>query len=95
MAKLSRSKVLDRLGGTPGQIDRELRAFAKAAEILSSDHPRLIDEYPSRWIGIYRGRVAASAKSLKSLMARLRKSGVPSERTIIRFIAKNERTLIL
>lgn len=95
MAKINAKKILKQFGATPAEIDRELTGFAQAAKVLSSSRPRLIDEHPLQWIGVYEGRVAASGKTMKSLVAQLRKAGIPVERTIVRFIDKQERTLIL
>jgi len=82
-------------GGAPEDIARELREFSKSAEMLANDQPRLIDEYPRQWIGVYRGEVSAKADDLPSLIEKLEKQGVPLGDTIVRFIEKNQRTLIL
>jgi hypothetical protein len=95
MTKLSEKEALRQLGGTPAQIAAELHSYAKAAQVLSSDHPRLIDEHPLQWVGVYQGRVAASGATLQSLMSQLEKDHIPAEKTIVRFIDKEERTLIL
>ena len=87
--------VLRHLGGSAEAIDRELRQFSDAAQALSSNHPRLIDEHPLQWVGIYQGRVAASAQTLNSLIEQLEGGGIPPKNAIVRFIDKNERTLIL
>ena len=83
------------LGATPKQIDRELRAFSRAARVLSSNRPRLIDQHPKEWVGVYDGKVGASAKSLKALVAKLKKRGLSPNETIIRYIDTSERLLIL
>lgn len=95
MTSISAADVLKQLGATPEQVDQELRSFTEAAKVLSSDHPRLIDRYPLQWVGIYQGRVAASARSMKSLLIQLEKEGVPASKTIIRFIDKEQRVLVL
>lgn len=95
MATLSEAEVLRQLGASPQEVDRQLQAFSKAARVLSSDHPRLIDEHPLQWVGIYDGHVAASARNLKSLMAQLENEGIPAADTIIRFIDKEERVMVL
>jgi hypothetical protein len=61
-------------------MDRELRAFSRAARILSSDHPRLIDRHPKEWVGIYGGNVCATGKSFSALISQLKKKRVASER---------------
>ena len=95
MGKMTKREALRHLGGTVEIIDRELRLFAEAAQVLSSDHPRLINEHPLQWVGVFDGRVAASAQTLSSLMAQLEGGGIPPKHTIVRFIDKDERTLIL
>lgn len=95
MGKMAEDELLRHLGGTPAEIDRELQQFAEAADVLSSDHPRLIDEHPLQWVGIYEGKVAASAQTLNSLMQQLETKGVPARHAIVRFIDKEQRTLIL
>lgn len=95
MPKLSAKEALRHLGGSAAEIDHELRKFREAASVLSSDHPRMIDEHPSQWVGVYEGRVAATGKSLKLLLDRLQKKRIPRDKTIIRFIDRRERTLIL
>ena len=95
MGKMTKKDALRHLGGSVEGIDRELRQFADAAGVLSSDHPRLIDEHPLQWVGVYQGKVAASAQTLSSLMRQLQNDGIPPQNTIVRFIDKNERTLIL
>ena len=87
--------ILTRFGSAPEDIARGLREFSKSAEMLSNDRPRLIDEHPMQWIGVYRGEVSAKAEDLPSLMEELERRGIPLGDTIVRFIEKNQRTLIL
>jgi hypothetical protein len=83
------------LGATPKQVDRELRAFSRAAKLLSSDRPRLIDEHPNEWVGVYHGKMRAAGESLPALIACLKDKGVPPNETIIRYIDASRRTRIL
>ena len=87
--------VPPRFGNAPEEIARGLREFSKSAQMLANDQPRLIDEYPRQWIGVYRGEVSAKADDLPSLMEKLERRGSPPGDTIVRFIEKNQRTLIL
>lgn len=87
--------MLSRLGSDPEKIARGLREFSKSAEMLSNDRPRLINEHPLQWIGVYHGEVSAKADDLPSLMEELERRGIPLGDTIVRFIEKNQRTLIL
>jgi hypothetical protein len=80
---------------TPKQIDRELRTFSRAARILSSDHPRLIEKHPNQWVGIHDGNVCAIGKSFSALISQLKKMGFSPNDTIIRYIDTSGRKLIL
>jgi len=91
MRRLSKEK----LGASPKKIARDLRAFSRAARVLSSDRPRLIEQHPQEWVGIYDGKISATAKSFKALIASLRKRGLSPNDTIIRYIDTSERFLVL
>ena len=83
------------LGASPKQIDQELRAFSRAARILSSNRPRLIEQHPKEWVGLYNGKVSATAKSLRGLVTKLKKRGLSPNDAMIRYIDTSERLLIL
>lgn len=81
--------------GDPKDVDRGLQDFRKAAQVLSSRHPRLIDRYSKKWVAVYRGQVRASGKVFASVLAEVDKKGLPREHVIVRFIDRNQRTMIL
>jgi hypothetical protein len=83
------------LGATPKQINRELRTFSRAARLLSSNHPRLIDTHPKEWVGLYDGEVCATDKSFNGLVRKLKRRGFSPSETIIRYIDTSGRKLIL
>jgi hypothetical protein len=86
--------VLEHLGD-PADVDRELQRFRKAARVLSSQRARLIDRYPKQWVAVYDGRVRARGRTLQAVMKQVDKEGLPREHTVVRFIDKNHRTMIL
>ena len=86
--------VLEQLGD-PKDIDRDLRSFRRTAQVLSSNRPRLIDRYPKQWVALYRGRVRASGNTFASVIAEVGKKRLPREHVIVRFIDRNQRTMIL
>jgi hypothetical protein len=95
LAQLAKKNLASYLGDiTPRQMDRELRSFSRAARVLSSDRPRLIDRHPVQWAGIH-GSVCTTAKSLSALISRLKKRGLPPNDTIIRYIDTSGRKRIL
>ncbi|MCH8901175.1 MAG: hypothetical protein IIC88_02645 [Chloroflexi bacterium] len=81
--------------GDPKRVDEELQHFRKATAVLSSRHPRLIESYPRQWVAVYDGEVKAHAKTFDSLMVQVDKQKLPRARTIVRYIDKTQRTLIL
>ena len=87
--------ILSGFGTDPEDIAKGLREFSKSAEMLSNDRSRFINEHPLQWIGVYRGEVTAKADDLPSLIEELERRGIPPGDTIVRFIEKNQRTLIL
>lgn len=93
MQRITEEQVRDLLGD-PKELASDLYDFQRAASALSSKHPRLIDEYPKQWVGVYQGEVQAAAASFDDLMSELDRRGIPAEHTIGRFIDKNQRTMI-
>ena len=87
--------TMKQLIGNPADIDRELQGFRKSARILSSHHPRLIDRYQKKWVAIYDGRTRAHGRTLQATLQLIDRKGLPREHTIVRYIDRNQRTMIL
>ena len=81
--------------GNPEEIDRNLQIFRRTAGRLSGRHPRLIEKYHKRWVGLHSGRVRAHGRSLKAVLKGIDAKGLSREHTIVRFIHKEPRTMIL
>jgi hypothetical protein len=79
----------------PARLNRDLQRFRKAAQALSADHPRLIDKYPNQWVAVYDGKVAAHASTLPAILGKIKRKRIPQAHTIVRYIEKNKRTMIL
>ena len=82
-------------GGKPEEIAKGLREYSKSAELLSANQLRIVNEHSMKWVGVYQSRIAAKADDLPSLMQELEKRRIPPGETIIRFIERNQRTMIL
>lgn len=76
-------------------IVKELEEFSQSAARFSSDRPKLLEKYPSQWVGVCNGEVVASSEDMELLVAELKRKGTPLHKTIVRFIEENVRTLIL
>ena len=77
------------------EVMRNFQEFARSAALLSSSQPRLIEKYPSQWIGVYKENVEANAEGLDELIEELKEKGIPLGDTIIRFISEERQPLIL
>jgi len=92
--KTREQDVLKQLGN-PVEIDQELQSFRRGAKVLSSKHPRLIDRYPKKWVAVYRGKVEAHGRTFRSVLQQIEQKRLPREHIIVRYIDKNQRTMIL
>ncbi len=95
MAKRSELELRKQLGATARELDHELSEFRAAAAVLSSSHPRLVDEYAEQWVGVYRGRVEASGDTVGALMRQLASKNIPTDKVLVRYIDRTQRTMIL
>src|SRR5437870_1342172 len=91
---LYETKVLEMLGD-PKQVDRELRAFQKDAQLLSAKREQLLKTYPEQWVAIYEGKVAAAAPTLQHLVDHLKQLEIPRGRAAVRFMSKHLRKMFL
>ncbi len=95
MAKGNRINNAIASWGGEEAIATEFRILEKSAKRLSGNDPRLIDEYPNQWVGVYKGEVCAQGDTFKDVLAALKKQGCPVSRTIIRYISKYRRAMFL
>ena len=95
MAHYTRDEVLELFGGSISDLTSKLTQFSTSAERLSSDHPRLVNAYPMKFVGIFNDEISAVADDFDSLCAQLQDKQIPIEQTVIRFIDKEERTILL
>lgn len=73
---------------------REARDFDRAGGDFFARHPDLHEDYPDEWIAVHRDTVLA-ASDLDELLGELDRRGIPRERTLVRFVEREPRTLIL
>ena len=74
---------------------QKFQEFVKSAALVSSSHQRLVEEYASQWIGVYRKNVVGNAESLDALIEQLKERDIPLGETFIRFISEEQQMLIL
>jgi hypothetical protein len=95
MQKVSKNEATRHLGGSAAQASKDLQRFGKSAQVLAYDRRRVANQYNHKWVGIYDGVVAASGRSLRDVLLKLRKKAIPTSEAIVRFVDKKEATLIL
>ena len=83
------------LVGDARKVDEDLQAFRKTAMRLSSRHPRMVERYPNQWIALHSGQVRAYGDSLDVVLREIDDMGLSRDQTIVRFIDKEPRTMIL
>ena len=81
--------------GDPEDVAKDLSAYTRDAAWFSSEHERLIGKYEQQWVAVYRANVRATSHDLMRLLRDLDERDIPREHAIIRFIDRNERTMIL
>ena len=79
----------------PARVARKLRDFRETAMLLSTQGPRMIDEYPHQWVALQAGEVRANTDDFESLLQELDSKGIPRDETIVRYIDPDPPTLIL
>ncbi len=89
------NRIFSQFENNPEKMVEGLREFSRSAQMLSDQTKRLVNEYPSQWIAVYCGEVTAKADDLETLIEEIEKQGIPLGDAIVRYIEKNQRTLIL
>ena len=83
------------LGGDATSIARQLEVFSENARSLSSNRQRLIEEHARHWVGVVSGTVAATGETIEQVISELKDRGFNPDDAIIRFIDREQKTLIL
>ncbi len=87
--------ILEEMNTTPAEVAASLQEFSESARALSSNHPHLVDDYPDKWIAVFRGTVHAHGDTLDEVLAKVDEEGIPRSEVIIRLIEREPRTFIL
>jgi hypothetical protein len=93
--KISRVADEELLGATPKQIATELRRFSRSVEAFSAKRPRLAQQYPRQWVGLYDGKIEAVSKSFGGVLSALKRRGIPPAQAFVQYLGTRERKLIL
>jgi hypothetical protein len=81
--------------GDPADVARELKAFSRSARSLDMQFPDLVKRYPEQWVAVFDGKVRAHGPTFEAVMDKIVQEGLPRDRTIVCFMDKGERVMIL
>ncbi len=81
--------------GDPKKVDRELQEFDKTARLFLSQESTMLDRYPDEWVAFHGGEVRAHGPSLDSVLRQIDEAGLQRQQTLVRFIDKEPRKMIL
>ena len=87
-------EISDWLGASSESVAASLLGFTRSSELLSDDE-HLVEMYAQKWIGVCGGEVKAAEDDLESLLRVLDSQCIDRSETVVRFIEKEQRTLIL
>lgn len=93
--KKEKAKIIQEFMGDPRKIADGLKRFRKSALVLSRQRPRMIEEYPQKWVALFDGEVKAADKSFEKLLEKIDEQKLPRGEILVRFIDKTHRTMIL
>lgn len=95
MARPTKKELELLFGDSPKQFRRELQSFSRSGHFFSANYSRLVKEYPKEWVGIYDGKLRATAKSSRSVVSKLKKKGFPPNLSLVQYIDVSGQKLIL
>ncbi len=79
----------------PNAVAEGIAEYRETARLLSSSQPRMVELYPMEWVALYRGAVRAHSPSRDEVLREIDSLQIPREKTLVRFIHSERRSLIL
>ena len=90
----SARKIAQGLGSLDAIAD-DLEAFQQSARAFAALYPKLVDEYDGQWVALYDKRVIAHAADLPAILRQIDDLSIPRAASVVQFVTKQRRTLIL
>lgn len=76
-------------------LNRRMDEFARDTEFLQSLMPELRKQCPDRWVAVYQEQVVADAPTIKGMMRKLERKGIPRGRVAAAFIRAKPMARVL
>ncbi len=81
--------------GDPHVIARQIKAYTRSAQWLSSQYSQLADQYDQQWIAVFNCEVRAVSDSLDEVLQAVDDAGLLRGEVLTRFVEKHPRKFIL
>ncbi|MFQ6128343.1 MAG: DUF5678 domain-containing protein [Thermoplasmata archaeon] len=82
-------------GLTTGEILEGITAAEKRSVFLESRREELKKKYPDQYVAVGKERIVAVAKTMKTLMAKLKRKGLEAREVTVEFIAREDFHMII
>ena len=79
----------------PGMDWPAFLQFCEDGAYLTSIWAQVREEYPDRFVAVYKGEVVAAHKTLKGVLAEMDGRGVPKNQAVLRYVSGKPRRMIL
>ena len=86
--------VIDEMGGPAALID-DLEEFRKLHARMTGEYPRLVQQYPDKWIAMGKDGVVAAAVTRTQVLEAVDRKGVARSQTVVDFMDTDPPVLIL
>jgi hypothetical protein len=80
---------------SPEEIQRDLDRFQNDAIWLGEHREEFLKKYPEQWVAVYHKELVATARSVKGLVHKLERKGIPPGRVVHDFLTEEEFDLIV
>lgn len=77
------------------RVQVELRGFQQETRYYEEHYEELLAEYPEQWVAIFNQKVVGASPDYDQLLADLEGAGVPIDRTLFKFLAREDELWIL
>jgi hypothetical protein len=95
MSRRATNRIFNKLGRSPGDIQRALQDFSASANAFTLTKEEALEKYRDKWIAIYKGEVSAVADSLNQLATAIAEKQLPAAETLFRHIDPKNKVFIL
>ena len=86
--------MIDEMGGPSALID-DLAEFRQLRALVTKEHPRLMRDYPNKWVAMGKDGVVAAGNTREEVIEAIDRKGIARSETVFEFIDTDPPVLIL